>query len=155
MPSGVPGLYTLKRTQIIRRPIEEVFAFFQQPENLAEITPPQLGFVILTPSPIRMGEGALFDYTIRSFGIRLRWTSLITEYNPPHRFADVQIRGPYSYWHHSHLFEKAESGTQVIDEVRYMLPFGPLGRLVHTLVVRKQLSDIFDYRMVTINKMFG
>ncbi len=151
----VAGLYTLKRTQRIERSIEEVFDFFKKPENLAVITPPALGFVILTPSPIKMGEGALIDYTIRSVGVRLRWTTLITEYDPPYKFCDVQIRGPYSFWHHTHRFEALESGTQVVDEVRYMLPFGPLGRLAHTLFVQKQLTRIFDYRTETIRRIFG
>lgn len=155
MPVGVPGLYTLNRTQIVSGPLEEVFAFFQRPENLAELTPPELGFVILTPSPIKMGEGALIDYTIRSLGVRLRWTTLITEYDPPHKFCDVQIRGPYSFWHHTHLFAAVESGTEVTDEVRYMLPLGPLGRLAHTLFVHKQLTHIFDYRTETISRIFG
>ncbi len=155
MFNKVPGLYTLKRTQTVQCPIEEVFAYFQRPENLEEITPPDLGFVILTPSPIRMGEGVLIDYTIRSFGVNLRWTTLITEYNPPHRFVDVQIRGPYSYWYHTHVFEPVESGTRVLDEVRYMLPFGPLGRMIHSFVVHRKLDRIFDYRRETIGRIFG
>jgi ligand-binding SRPBCC domain-containing protein len=139
-------MYILKREQLIARPVDEVFAFFERPENLARITPPSMALEILTPAPIKMAPGTIIDYTVRAFGIRHRWTTIITAYDPPHRFVDVQLRGPYSFWHHTHTFEAVSGGTMIRDEVRYLLPMGILGQLAHHLAIKRQLSDIFDYR---------
>lgn len=145
--------YHFSRSQLIPKPIDEAFLFFEQPENLAGITPPWLDFRIITPRPLVMRQGALFDYTIRVLGIRRRWTTLIAEYDPPHRFVDVQLSGPYSFWHHTHRFEEEGRGTRMHDDVRYILPFGILGRVVHTLMVRRLLNAIFDYRARVIESL--
>jgi len=147
--------YRLHREQIIGRPREEVFSFFEKPENLARITPPSMGFKIITPSPIHMAPGALIDYTIRIFGIRRRWTTRITEYNPPYAFVDEQMRGPYSFWRHTHHFEEIPDGTRVVDTVEYVVPFGIFGRLIHALFVKWQLDRIFNYRAQRIKSIFG
>jgi ligand-binding SRPBCC domain-containing protein len=148
-------LYVLKREQTVLRPIEEVFDFFKCPENLSLITPPSLGFVILTPLPIHMQTGSLIDYSICILGLRRHWTTLITDCDPPHRFSDVQLKGPYEFWHHTHRFESVGGGTRLTDEVRYILPLGPLGRIAHSLIVRRQLDAIFDYRQRVITERFG
>jgi ligand-binding SRPBCC domain-containing protein len=148
-------VYTLKKEQLVLRPLVEVFAFFERPENLARITPPWLGFRILTPSPIVMERGAKFEYTVRVMGIRVGWESLISDYQPPHRFVDEQTKGPYAYWHHTHTFSQVDGGTLVGDEVRYAMPFGIFGTLAWRLAVRRQLEDIFSYRARVIGAMFG
>jgi ligand-binding SRPBCC domain-containing protein len=145
-------VYELKRQQIVPAPIDEVFTFFGRPENLAKITPDRLGFVILTPLPIRMQAGTTIDYTIRVLGMRRHWTTLITDYDFPHRFVDVQLKGPYRFWHHTHTFESVEGGTLLVDAVRYILPFG---LLAHWVFVRRQLESIFDYRCEIIAQRFG
>jgi ligand-binding SRPBCC domain-containing protein len=123
--------------------------------NLERITPPTVQFRILTPSPITMHAGAVFDYVIRLRGLPMRWTTLISDYEPPHRFVDVQLRGPYSFWHHTHTFEAVEGGTRIGDSVRYLLPFGPLGALTHGLFVRRDIEGIFQYRQQVIPGFFG
>lgn len=145
--------YILRRRQTIARSLRTVFEFFEQPENLEKITPGSVGFTILTPRPIKMQVGTVLDYTIRLLGLPVRWTTLISEYDAPHRFCDVALRGPYSFWHHTHTFEKTEQGTVMTDEVRYALPFGPIGRLVHLLWVKRQLDYIFDYRAEVISQL--
>jgi len=147
------NVHTLHRKQFIPQPRSRVFAFFEAPENLVRLTPAWLGFHILTPSPVTMGVGALIDYTIRWLGIPVRWRTLITAYDPPLRFVDEQIKGPYSLWHHSHTFEEVSGGTQMVDEVHFSLPFGFLGDIAHGLVVRRQLEQIFDYRSVVIDQL--
>ncbi len=147
-------IYTLKREQLVNRPLDEVFNFFSRPENLARITPPSMGFEIITPGPVKMRPGTLIDYTVRTLGIPVRWTTLITEYAPPHKFVDVQLRGPYSFWHHTHTFKQADQVTLITDEVRYSLPFGLLGRMAHGLFVRRQLDAIFAYRENVIKEVF-
>jgi hypothetical protein len=145
--------HILLAEQFVARPLFEVFEFFSRPENLARITPPSLGFVILTPSPIEMKAGTLIDYTIRLAGIPLRWRTLISVYDPPNRFVDEQLKGPYAYWHHTHRFSSVEGGTMIHDEIRYALPFGPFGMLAHCLFVRRNLERIFSYRKVAVEKI--
>ena len=138
-----------RREQFLPRPRAEVFRFFETPENLARLTPPRLGFEVLTPSPIRMREGAVIDYRVRPLGFPQRWTTYIESYDPPRRFSDVQLRGPYSFWHHTHAFEDAPGGTKMTDEVRYILPFWPLGALAAPLIAA-ELGRIFDFRAKTV-----
>lgn len=145
--------YILKRKKTISRPLSDVFSFFGQPDNLEKITPSSVGFTILTPRPIRMQVGTVLDYTIRLLGLPVRWTTLISAYDPPHRFVDVALRGPYSFWHHTHTFEEKDQGTIMTDEVSYALPFGIFGRLAHFLWVKRQLKYIFDYRMRIIGEL--
>jgi ligand-binding SRPBCC domain-containing protein len=146
-------IYTLRRQQSIRKPPAELFRFFERPENLELITPSSVGFTILTPQPISLKPGTVLDYTIRLLGLPVRWTTLISSYDPPHSFTDVAIRGPYRFWHHTHRFEPTDRGTLMTDEVRYAMPVGPIGRLVHTLWVRRKLKYIFDYRARKISEL--
>lgn len=147
-------IYQLHHSQLIKKSLPAVFSFFENPANLAKITPPTLGFQILTPTPIRMEKGTLIDYTVRIMGFPARWTSLITDYDPPHKFVDVQLKGPYSFWHHTHLFKEHPEGTLIEDVVRYSLPFGVLGQWVNALVVARQLNAIFNYRQMVISRTF-
>lgn len=143
--------YTLKRRQIIHKSRKAVFEFFEKPENLKDITPRSVGFHILTPHPIKMRIGTTLDYTIRLLGIPVRWTTLITNYDFPDSFSDVALRGPYSFWHHTHSFEQDGDDTIMTDEVHYVLPFGILGRVCHLFWVKRQLDYIFDYRAMIID----
>jgi len=147
-------MYRLDSEQLVSAPPNEVFAFFGQPENLARITPTWLGFRILTPAPVPMHQGAMIDYLITLGPLPTRWRTLITKYDPPHCFVDEQLSGPYSFWHHTHRFEPAGHGTRIVDEIRYLLPFGPLGKLVHAVAVRRQLEGIFAHRRKVIARQF-
>jgi len=147
-------VFTLQRTQTVPASLDEVFGFFRSPENLARITPTWLNFRILTPSPIEMRVGTLIDYTIGWLGLTMRWTTLITAYDPPHRFVDEQLKGPYSFWHHTHSFAEKDGVTVMTDTVRYALPFGVVGALAHALVVRRQVEHIFEYRTQIIAQEF-
>jgi hypothetical protein len=146
--------YTLQQQQLIKRPLREVFNFFSQPENLGRLTPRRLGFQMLTPGPIQMKDGAVIDYVIRLFGHDLRWTTLITHFEPPLTFVDVQLRGPYSFWHHTHTFTATKEGTIIADEITYSMPFGIIGRIAHGLFVRHQLNRIFSFRQEQIVTVF-
>lgn len=126
-------------------PLDAVFPFFAAAENLERITPPELRFKILTPMPVDMRLGTLLDYRLSLFGVPFHWHTEIAAWEPPHRFVDVQLRGPYALWAHTHTFEETESGTLVDDHVRYRLPLSPLGELALPLV-RRQLERIFTYR---------
>jgi ligand-binding SRPBCC domain-containing protein len=147
-------MHILTSKQYVSAPLDEVFAFFGKPENLGRITPGWLGFQILTPSPVQMRQGALIDYQISLGPFPTRWRTMITAFDPPHLFVDEQLSGPYSFWHHTHRFEATGSGTTIYDEIRYVLPFGPLGTLVHAVAVRRQLRGIFAHRREVIADLF-
>ena len=149
-------LYTLKREQKISKNIDDVFEFFSKPENLSIITPSKMKFKILTPSPIEMKEGALIDYTVNIFHFPIRWRTLITDYKPTNMFVDQQLKGPYSMWHHTHLFERLnDEETLIKDIVIYAVPFGIIGKLVHSLYIKSDLNAIFDFRSRKIREIFN
>src|SRR3954470_21062996 len=147
--------YLLRREQWIARPIEEAFTFFASAHNLEEITPPWVGFKILSMSTESIEEGTTIRYRLRLHGIPVHWRTDIREWNPPHCFVDEQTKGPYKLWRHTHRFEARGNRTKMIDEVQYALPFGVLGQIVHALKVRRDVSRVFDYRRQRIDALFG
>lgn len=146
--------HILESRMWVAKPRPEVFAFFADPANLARITPPWLGFRLLTPDPA-MAASAVLEYRIRWLGLPLRWRTFIREYDPPVRFVDVQLVGPYDRWEHRHLFLEEAGGTWVEDRVTYRLPLGPLGRALHTLLVRRQLDTIWAHRWGRVGALVG
>ncbi len=147
-------VYSLHAEQVVSKTLDEVFGFFDRPENLERLTPPSLAFQILTPKPIQMKEGTLIDYTIRIWGLPLHWRTLITTYDPPHRFVDEQLKGPYAFWHHTHSFIEVDGGVKIEDDVRYAMPFGWLGQAVHAIYVGRDLQRIFNHRKTIIDDTF-
>ena len=145
--------YTLERRQFIRRPLDEVFPFFADAGNLESITPEFLQFRILTPRPIVMQPGTLIDYRLKLLGVPLQWRTQIEEFEPPRRFVDVQLRGPYKLWRHTHEFTETVEGTAMVDRVVYQIPLELLGRLAHAVFVRRTLNQIFDHRHLIIERL--
>jgi ligand-binding SRPBCC domain-containing protein len=143
--------YTFSTELWLPRTRADVFHFFSEARNLEAITPPWLRFEVLTPTPIEIRAGTLIDYCIRIHGIPIRWRTEISEWDPPHRFVDIQLRGPYSLWHHTHTFEARHSGTQCADHVRYR-PRG--GALLNWLFVRRDVERIFAYRAKRLRELF-
>ena len=142
--------FDLHRSTTLAFPLDPVFDFFARAENLELLTPPWLSFQILNPD-LEMREGALIDYKLRIHGIPLRWRSQITVWEPPHRFVDVQIRGPYRLWEHEHRFTEIEGGTLVEDRVKYAV-LG--GSWIERLFVAPDLTRIFDYRQARLRELF-
>jgi ligand-binding SRPBCC domain-containing protein len=140
------GLYTLHRELWVPHLLSTVFDFFSRVENLEQITPPWMHFRILTGPPIKMKPGAIIAYSLRVRGIPLRWVTEIERWNPPHEFIDIQAKGPYAFWRHTHRFSEVDGGVLIADSVEYALPLGLLGRLAHRVQVARDLSCIFDYR---------
>lgn len=147
-------MFHLRREVLIPAQRDEVFEFFSDPANLAKITPKSVGFRDLTPDARPMRLGMQIIHEIRWFGLPVRWVTLIEEYDPPRRFVDTQLKGPYKYWRHEHTFEETPGGTLMRDHVQYELPFGILGVVTHRLIVARQLRRIFDYRGRKIRKLF-
>jgi ligand-binding SRPBCC domain-containing protein len=147
-------LHTLSREQFLGRAPAEVFPFFADARNLEAITPPLLGFRVVTEGPIEMRAGALIQYRLRLRGLSLDWLTRIDEWEPDARFVDSQLAGPYRLWHHTHTFERQGGGTLMRDVVRYALPAWPLGELAAPLV-RRELAAIFDFRRDTVARLLG
>ena len=131
-----------------------MFRVFEDARNLAKITPPWLNFEVTT-AQIEMRKGAEIDYVIRWQGLPMKWKTLIVDYNPPDSFVDLQMRGPYKLWHHRHTFTESAEGTIVGDCVDYSLPLGPLGRIAHAVMVKRQLLEIFRFRQEAMPKLLG
>lgn len=148
-------MYNLYREQIVNKPLQEVFAFFEKPENLEVITPPWMKFKIETPPPLIMKVGAEFDYRIDLMKIPLRWKTIITEYDPPYKFIDMQKKGPYKTWIHTHTFETIGKQTKITDNVDYDLYGWFLGDFINKIYVGKNLKAIFDFRETIIDKHFN
>jgi ligand-binding SRPBCC domain-containing protein len=143
-------MHRLEREQVVPVPPAEAFEFFADAYNLEAITPAWLHFRVASPAPIAMGAGTLIRYRLRLHGVPVRWLTRIETWEPGHRFQDVQVRGPYRIWRHTHTFAPHEAGTTIRDRVDYALPLGPLGRLAHGVLVRRDLERIFDFRAVAV-----
>jgi ligand-binding SRPBCC domain-containing protein len=141
-------VFTLSREQVLPGRPEAVFPFFADARNLEAITPPLLRFEVVTPGEIPMRVGTLIQYRLTLRGIGVSWLTSIQEWDPPWRFVDVQVRGPYALWHHTHEFSAAHDGKATVmrDTVRYAIGFGPVGALVARAFVHKDVASIFDFR---------
>jgi len=140
-------IHALIREQELVGTPDEAFGFFGDARNLEAITPPLLRFTVITPAPIPMAVGTLIEYRLRVHGLPIRWQTLIQEWVPGERFVDVQLRGPYALWHHTHTFEALPGDrTLMRDIVRYAIGFGPLGQVAHRAFVARDVAAIFDHR---------
>jgi ligand-binding SRPBCC domain-containing protein len=145
-------VHVLRREQRLDHPAEELFGFFADARNLEAITPPSLRFEVLTPDPIEMGVGTFIQYRLRLRGVPVRWDTVIQAWDPPRRFVDVQVRGPYRVWHHVHELEPRDGGRAALmrDTVHYAVGFGGLGEVARRAVVGRALDAIFDYRAAAL-----
>jgi len=150
-------IHQLHREQILPISLEEAWAFFSTPKNLAMITPKELNFKIITQldgSPIY--DGMLIEYRVHPMlGIPVKWVTKIIDVDEPYRFVDTQIKGPYTLWHHTHTFKEVPGGIHMTDLVKYTLPLHFLGDIAHVLFVKNKLNYIFDYRKEVLEKHFN
>ena len=147
-----PKAYRLKAEIFLPKSREEIFPFFGDAYNLEELTPKWMNFSVLTPAPIDMHEGTLIDYKLRLRGVPIRWRTKITCWEPPFRFCDEQLKGPYRFWKHEHTFEDVEGGCLCRDQVDYAVPGG---KFIHWLVVRRDVEKIFAYRSEVLRRLFA
>lgn len=145
--------YELRASQILQLDRETAFKFFENPQNLSEITPRWLNFRMRDENRTTVYENAELEYTIKLFGLRVSWKSKIVDYEPPERFTDIQIIGPYRSWIHQHTLKKLPEGTLMKDAVTYTLPL--LAWPVHHILIKKQLEDIFSYRAIKVAEWAG
>ncbi len=148
--------HELHTRQVLPISLQQAWDFFSSPANLGKITPEYMRFRIL--SGFEEGttrEGMLIRYTVRPvLGIPMLWVTKIIKVNAPYSFTDIQLKGPYAEWHHTHSFKEVEGGVEMADDLRYRLPLGFLGRIVHSLFVRRQVESIFAYRTKRLEQLF-
>lgn len=148
-------LYTLETEQFIPISIDKAWEFFSSPENLKEITPDHMGFNITSKSSEKMYPGMLITYVVTPLlGIKMRWCTEITHVDDKSYFIDQQRFGPYNMWHHQHHFEEVEGGVIMRDIVNYGIPFGILGQIANSIMVKSQLKEIFDFRIQAVEKLW-
>jgi ligand-binding SRPBCC domain-containing protein len=151
------AIYQIREEVELAASMDEAWDFISSPENLKEITPDYMGFVISTPGlPGKIYPGLMISYKVRPLlGIPMTWLTEITHVVEPYYFVDEQRKGPYALWHHEHRLAPTDKGVLMTDLVTYRLPAGPLGTLAHSLFVRKQLKGIFHYREQALDRRFG
>lgn len=148
---------TLEQKQVIPTTMQEAWDFFSDPRNLNKITPPSMGFKILNEDlPEKIHSGMIIRYTVKPLlGIPMTWVTEILDVKEPEYFTDNQLSGPYSYWHHKHLFRPVEGGVEITDVVKYKVPLGFLGKIAERLFVKKKVAEIFAYRESVLPKYFN
>ncbi|PLX96342.1 MAG: hypothetical protein C0621_02090 [Desulfuromonas sp.] len=148
-------LHTLNTHQVVPATLDEVWTFFSNPQNLNLLTPPSLHFRVHKEGAAPIYAGQIIRYTIRILPlVRVEWVTEIKEVTPLASFIDEQRLGPYRFWHHLHRFREVEGGVEVSDTVHYEVGFGPLGDLLHTLWIEKELETIFAYRQKVMKELF-
>lgn len=151
--------HVLERRLWLPRPRPDVFAFFADPENLALVSAPSVRLRWERPPPATLTAGGVLDFSTRLAGLRIRWRVFVREFDPPHRFVDAQLWGPFARWEHRHCFVEASTndalGTWVEDRVTYRLPLGALGRLAHALGAERSIARAFDYRERRLQELLG
>ncbi len=148
-------VYTLQRTQIVPMPLEQCWAFFSNPRNLSQITPPSLGFRVRSELPAEIHPGLMIRYTVSPlFNLQMTWLTEITQVQRPGYFVDEQRVGPYRVWHHEHFFRAIDDAqSEVRDLVHYVPPLGPLGAVLNKLAIRPQLDRIFNFRTAQLEEI--
>lgn len=150
------AFYQLKKEQFIAASLTEVWDFVSSPLNLQKITPPYMGFQIMSADlPEKIYPGMIIVYRVRPIPfVPMRWVTEITHVSPGHYFVDEQRVGPYTLWHHEHHLKQVEGGVLMTDIVSYSPPFGFIGRIANCLFIKRQLSAIFSFREKAINQIF-
>ncbi|MGB0933937.1 MAG: SRPBCC family protein [Lishizhenia sp.] len=149
-------MYQLIKKQFVKTDLQTCWDFFSSPRNLKEITPDYMGFHVLTEIPDKMYEGLMIEYKVTPLlNIPMNWITEIKYVHDKEFFVDEQRKGPYKIWHHEHHFKAVDGGVEMTDIVSYEIPFGFLGRLMHPIVVKKKLEEIFDYRFKRVDEIFN
>ncbi|MEY4630522.1 MAG: hypothetical protein RIQ81_642 [Pseudomonadota bacterium] len=149
------GVSEILVRQWLPRPLAEVFPFFQNEKNLEILTPPFLNFHVVGKTTRQIEKGTLIDYKLKLHGLPIRWRTEILSWQPPKKFVDNQIKGPYALWHHTHEFEELGGGTLMTDRVQYRVPMGLLGKLTAGPFVDGDVSRIFEFRKQKARELFG
>ena len=149
-------MHHLKQSQTLPVDRKVLWEFISVPQNLNKITPPDMAFKIIGEPPEKTYAGLLLEYRVKV--PLLGWSTWLTEIKYVEEglsFMDEQRVGPYKLWLHTHKLEDVDGGTRMTDDIRYLIPFGPIGLLANFLFVGRTLRRIFDYRRVKMEEVFG
>lgn len=150
------SVYRLHTKQFLPISLNEAWEFLSDPANLKRITPSYMGFNIVSGADRKMFPGQIIQYIVTPvLGIKTNWVTEITHVIDQQYFVDEQRFGPYALWHHKHFLKEVPGGVEMEDIIDYKVPFGLLGRLVHPILVKPKLSEIFDYRKIKLEELFG
>ncbi|MGB8376784.1 MAG: SRPBCC family protein [Salegentibacter sp.] len=149
-------IYTLHKSQNLPIPLEKAWNFLSDPANLKKITPPYMGFDIVSGADRKMFPGQIIQYIVTPVaGIKTRWVTEITHVKELEYFVDEQRFGPYALWHHKHFLKEIDGGVQMEDIIDYAMPFGPFGRMAQPFLVRPKLEEIFEFRREKLKEFLG
>tara|TARA_R100000935_G_scaffold58415_2_gene95442 strand:+ start:131778 stop:132239 length:462 start_codon:yes stop_codon:yes gene_type:complete len=149
-------IYTLRSKQNLPISKAEAWKFLSDPKNLKVITPDYMGFHILSGADKPMFAGQIIQYIVTPvLGIKTKWVTEITHVKDQDYFVDEQRFGPYALWHHKHFIKEIEGGVEMEDIIDYKVPFGWLGQLIHPILVKPKLNEIFTYRRKKLVELFG
>jgi ligand-binding SRPBCC domain-containing protein len=149
-------LYTLHKTQKLPITVDEAWAFLCNPANLSKLTPPKMNMNIISKEDRPIYAGQILQYSVTPLpGFKTKWVSEITQFKDRNYFVDVQLYGPYSFWHHKHFIRAIEGGVEMEDLIHYKVPLGWLGQLVQPIIVKPKLEAVFNFRKTQLEAIFG
>ncbi|WP_411895472.1 SRPBCC family protein [Winogradskyella sp. A2] len=149
-------IYTLHKKQKLPITLDEAWAFLCNPANLSKLTPQEMNMTIISGADRPMYAGQVLQYSVTPLpGFKTKWVSEITQYEEKKYFVDLQLYGPYAFWHHKHFVHEIEGGVEMEDIIDYKVPLGILGRLVHPFLVKPKLEAVFNYRKEQLEQLFG
>ena len=149
-------IYTFHRKQNLPISLSEAWEFLSNPKNLSVLTPTEMNFTIISKDEKPMYAGQVIQYSVTPIaGIKATWISEITHLEEGKYFVDLQLYGPYAFWHHKHFIHEIDGGVEMEDIIDYKVPFGIFGRIFHPLLVRQKLEKIFSYRQKKLVEIFG
>jgi ligand-binding SRPBCC domain-containing protein len=149
-------IYTKQSVQNLPISLNEAWDFLSDPKNLKTITPEYMGFIIESGADRPMFPGQIIQYIVTPvLGIKTKWVTEITHVRDKQYFVDEQRFGPYSLWHHKHFLKEIPGGVEMEDIIDYKVPLGWIGQLVHPIIVKPKLDEIFEYRRKKLIELFG
>ncbi|MDY0781417.1 SRPBCC family protein [Tenacibaculum sp. IB213877] len=149
-------IYQLHKKQKLPISVDKAWDFLSDPKNLKVITPNYMGFNILSGAERKMYPGQIIQYIVTPvLGIKTKWVTEITHVVDKNYFVDEQRFGPYSLWHHKHFIKPIDGGVEMEDIIDYKLPLGILGQIIHPILVKPKLEEIFEYRKNKLIELFG
>ncbi|AOW20384.1 SRPBCC family protein [Urechidicola croceus] len=149
-------VYRLSSKQNLPITVDEAWSFLSSPKNLKTITPDYMSFDIISGGEKPMFAGQIIQYIVTPIlGIKTNWVTEITHVVDKKYFVDEQRFGPYSLWHHKHFIKKIEGGVEMEDIIDYKIPMGFLGRLMHPILIKPKLTEIFNYRTEKLKELYG
>jgi len=148
-------IFKFERIQLLPITIEQAWAYFSNPNNLSELTPPELALHIKSLSCAEIYNGLMIEYTVKPLlGMEMPWVSEIKHVVRPFSFVDEQRVGPYKLWYHQHILKPKGDKLEVIDQIYYGLPGGPLAFLLNHFLIKRKLNEIFAFRKKVLAEKF-